>query len=130
MPWIKNVVTNPAAGTIVIRFTVDTGATPHGGIVGVTGVYVASTATVTIVARRRNAAETQTYDNVFRVVCPANDSRLFRSPDDPFIANIGLPEAGSYEIVDFYVLSAVTGVVYVAVEVFGGPVNVVTGGVF
>ena len=130
MPWIKNMVTNPATGEVLIRFRVYTVDTPHGGIVGVTGVYVASTATVIIVARRMNEAGTYVYDNVFRIVCPANNSVFVRSVDDPFIANIGVPEAGSYEMVEFYVLSAVTGVVYVAVEVFGGPVDVVTGGVF
>ena len=130
MPWIKGLVTNPAAGTTVIGFRVYTTDTPHSGIVGVTGVYVASTATVIIVARRMNEAGTYIYNNVFRIVCPANNSVFVRSVDDPFIANIGVPEAGSYETVEFYVLSAVTGVVFMAVEVFGGPVDVVTGSTY
>jgi hypothetical protein len=129
MPWIKSGATNPGAGQTIIRFRVFTGNTPHSGLVGVIGVLVSSTATVSIVFRRKNAAETQTYDNLLRIVCPANDTRFIRSPDDPFIPIIGVPEAGSYEICEAYIPSAITGTVFVAVEVAGGPVDVLIGGV-
>jgi hypothetical protein len=129
MPWIKNSVTNPSAGQNLIQFRVVTTDTPHAGLVGIIGVLVSSTATVTIVFRRKNEAETQTYDNLLRIVCPANDTRFIRSPDDPFIPLIGVPEAGRYEICEAYTPSAVTGTVFVAVEVAGGPVEVTVGGV-
>jgi hypothetical protein len=129
VPWIKSSVTNPAANQNIIRFRVFTTSTPHFGLVGVIGVLVSSTATVSIVFRRKNAAETQTYDNLLRIVCPANDTRFIRSPDDPLIPVIGVPEAGNYEICEAYTPSAVTGTVFLAVEVAGGPVAVDIGGV-
>jgi hypothetical protein len=129
MPWIKNNVTNPSAGQNLIRFLVWTTDTPHAGLVGVIGVLVSSTATVTIVFRRKNEEETQTYDNLLRVICSANNTIFIRSPDDPFIPLIGVPEAGSYEVCEAYTPSAVTGTVFLAVEVAGGPVDVVVGGV-
>jgi hypothetical protein len=129
MPWIKNSVTNPSAGQNLIRFLVWTTDIPHAGMVGVIGVLVSSTATVTIVFRRKNEAETQTYDNLLRIICPANNTIFIRSPDDPFIPLIGVPEAGSYEICEAYTPSAVTGTVFLAVEVAGGPVEVEVGGV-
>jgi hypothetical protein len=98
-------------------------------MVGVIGVLVSSTATVTIVFRRKNEVETQTYDNLLRVICPANNTIFIRSPDDPFIPLIGVPEAGSYEICEAYTPAAVSGTVFLAVEVAGGPVEVAVGGV-
>jgi hypothetical protein len=129
VPWIKNSVTNPATNQNIVRFKVYTTSTPHAGMVGVIGVLVSSTATVSIVFRRKNAAETQTYDNLLRIVCPANDTRFIRSPDDPLIPVIGVPEAGNYEICEAYTPSTVTGTVFVAIEVAGGPVDVDIGGV-
>jgi hypothetical protein len=129
MPWIKNSVTNPIANQTIIRFKVFTTSTPHFGIVSVIGVLVSSTVAVSIVFRRKNQAETQTYDNLLRIVCPANDTRFIRSPDDPLIPVIGVPEAGNYEICEAYIPSAVTGTVFVAVEVAGGPTDVDIGGV-
>jgi hypothetical protein len=129
VPWIKNSVTNPVANQNIVRFRVFTTSTPHFGLVGVIGVLVSSTATISIVFRRKNATETQTYDNLLRIVCPANDTRFIRSSDDPLIPIIGIPEAGNYEICEAYTPSAITGTVFLAVEVAGGPVDVLVGGV-
>jgi hypothetical protein len=128
VPWIKNVLTNPGAGTVAISFRVYTGSTPHAGLVGVYGIVVSSTVAVQIAFRRKNELGTQTYDNLFRVVCPAN-ATVYLNSDDAFIQAIGVPEAGAYEVCEAYVVAAVTGTVFIAVKVAGGPVEVVTGGV-
>ncbi|MEM4167698.1 MAG: hypothetical protein QXW98_04585 [Candidatus Caldarchaeum sp.] len=129
MPWIKNIITNPSSGQVLIRFRVSTTGTPT-NIIGLTGIYVSSTAIAQIAVRRKNYAETQTYDNVWRVVCPANDTRYIIVVDDPLVPYIGLPEAGTYEIVEIYSVTGITGTVFVAVQIFGGPTDVDIGSVF
>jgi hypothetical protein len=128
MPWIKGTASNPTAGFVLLNFRVYTSTIPHQGLVGIYGIMVTSTATVDVRVRRKNAAGTVSYDPAWRVICPANNT-IYMESDDPFVPYIGIPQAGSYEQVEVYVASAITGTVMVAVKVAGGPIDLITGSV-
>jgi hypothetical protein len=128
MPWIKAMASNPSAGFVLLSFRVYPSSIPHQGLVGIYGIMVTSTATVDIRVRRKNETGTVSYDPVWRVICPANNT-IYMESDDPFVPYIGIPQAGGYEQVEVYVASAITGTVMVAIKVAGGPVDIITGSV-
>lgn len=131
MVWIRNSVTNPATNTVVVKFKVPRYNQALKSLVSVFSIYVSSNVNVSLVFRRMNDAET-TIRTWWRVFAPANQPILISpSPkDDPIEPMIGLPEAGDYEKIDCIVESGVTGTVFVAIQVGGGPVVLINGEVW
>lgn len=129
MVWIRNEVTNPASGTILIKFQKNTEDMPHSGLVGVVGIIANSNATVELEFRRMNYSES-VIRTWWKIYLAANTPYFIRSLEDPFEQKIGIPEAGSYEKIDVRNVNSVTGKVFVAIEVIGGPIEIIVGEVW
>lgn len=129
MPWIRREVVDPPAGTVILKFSVLTKPTPHTGLVGVVGIFASSTADVDLEFRRMNYNET-VVRTWWKIFLAARRPVFIRSTDDPFEPKIGIPEAGDREKIDVRNVQAITGRIFVAVEVAGGPTDVEVGEVW
>lgn len=131
MVWVRNIVTNPTSGQSVLEFKVRTSDVPHRGFVGILAIAASSEGNTTLTLIRLNDAETKT-KTFWELHLTARQPVIVKTPqtDDPLEPNIGLPEAGTYEKVRVINKTAFTGNLFVAVEVIGGPIDLVTGDVW